>query len=45
MSKLFKVLVTGGVGSGKSTACKMFEELGYSSILLRPCRQEDNGFK
>jgi dephospho-CoA kinase len=25
---MYKVLVTGGIGSGKTTACKMFEELG-----------------
>lgn len=25
---MHKVLITGGIGSGKSTACKMFEELG-----------------
>lgn len=28
MSKLFRVLVTGSIGSGKTTACKLFEELG-----------------
>jgi len=28
MSKIFKVLVCGGIGSGKSTACKLFSELG-----------------
>jgi len=27
---MIKILVTGGIGSGKSTACKMFEELGVS---------------
>ncbi len=28
MSKIFKVLVCGGIGVGKSTACKLFGELG-----------------
>lgn len=27
---MIKVLITGGIGVGKSTACKMFEELGVS---------------
>lgn len=39
MSKLFKVLVTGGIGVGKSTACKIFGELGvpvfYSDLQAR----------
>ena len=25
---MIKVLVTGGIGSGKSSACRLFEELG-----------------
>lgn len=33
---MYKVLVTGGIGSGKTTACKLFEELGvpvfYSDV-------------
>jgi dephospho-CoA kinase len=28
MSKLFKVLITGSIGAGKSSACKLFGELG-----------------
>lgn len=39
MSKLFKVLVTGTIGSGKSTACKLFEELAvpvyYSDLQAK----------
>jgi len=39
MSKLFKVLVTGSIGSGKSTACKLFGELGipvyYSDLQAK----------
>lgn len=26
--KIFKILITGSIGSGKSTACRMFSELG-----------------
>ena len=36
---MIKVLITGSIGSGKSTACKMFEELGtpvfYSDLSAR----------
>lgn len=28
MSKLFKILLTGSIGAGKSSACRLFEELG-----------------
>lgn len=45
MSKLFKVLVTGSIGSGKSTACKMFEELGvpvfYSDKVAKSIMDSD----
>jgi len=36
---MYRVLVTGGIGSGKTTACKMFGELGvpvfYSDLAAR----------
>jgi dephospho-CoA kinase len=39
MSKLFRVLVTGSIGAGKTTACKMFGELGvpvfYSDLAAK----------
>ena len=40
-----KVLVTGGIGSGKSTACKKFEELGipvfYSDVVAKNIMDND----
>jgi dephospho-CoA kinase len=42
---MHKVLITGGIGSGKSTACKMFEELGvpvlYSDKVAKSIMDSD----
>jgi dephospho-CoA kinase len=42
---MYKVLVTGGIGSGKTTACKMFGELGvpvfYSDLAARKIMDSD----
>jgi len=43
---MYKVLVTGGVGSGKSTACKLFGELGipiyYSDVEAKKLMVNDD---
>jgi dephospho-CoA kinase len=46
---IFKVGVTGGIGSGKTEVCRMFEELGvpvlYADAIARTITEEDGEVK
>ncbi len=46
---MIKIGITGGIGSGKTTLCRMFEELGapvfYSDIVAKELMGSDEGLK
>jgi predicted ATPase len=41
--KMLKVGITGGIGSGKTTVCQIFEKLGVPVYYARSARQGADG--